>query len=802
MSKFLVTSGSHFDPFSYTDLATPIAQSVEAHNATQDAYDTISMETAALAQYLSENEDDSDARALYDSYMARLAALQNGLWERGYSSQARRDLSSARTDYFQKIGPLKGAIERRAKDSEAYWNLKHANPDMVMGRDPGSYGLNDYLRDTNFGRNWYSYNGKEFEAAVGAEIKARAAELKSKGKAANDPELPWVIERLETQGFTNTETNEASLVVDALIDRSQKEREAYYEKHGISLPVQILTESLISRYNTTGAREAGLDPLERNRLLGYGKSGFAQGVLGTTAKQYEDEVYKEDAEKRKMSYQSGLRINEQNNQAKLTRENMILEAMLKGGGDGTGVNTTGVPGATHMGSPVQLTAPTYEEYVKATEKQARKYQNGPVQLTSSDGKSSKPVYDEYEMANEVYGTKARESIRRQFGGYDIALSPKQNGQGFIYTAPDGSSFNLEIRTPDSSERSRYGLGTDPSAVIVYDKDSGEVWTAGTAKVNEAIRELNEQVAGYKAQNANTLPDLDDYLITPEQQKKMRENEEDFESTAPWSEFHEYMGAKNYDRMGSTISITGFERYDDKARENMGRALIASYNSMTASVGKKGKIGKDSRFAIHTVNKGGTTYSGDSTTDLASVLGVDKGTIDEKSILDVSVVLEDFIQGRGYAKDGSAPMVRFMTRNHPGTVFATEPIAFGTVADNLFNEPMRMMWNPHVSPESRIPAMSMSNMIAFILEPCFDPGAARRMSEQESRDWGWMANQLLGVDVNGDYYVPHFTRQDGRETPATAKEVASNKNLREKIEYAVTVKMAVPTMSKFLDAINR
>ena len=802
MAKFLITSGSHFDPFTYDELAKPVIQTVEAHNATQDAYDAISMETAALAQYLSENEDDTKARALYNNYMGRLQNLQNNLWNNGYSAAVRRDLSSARTGYFQEIGKLKNAIERRQKESDLYREMRLKDRDAIMGRDPGTYGLDDYLGDQNFGRDWYSYSGKEFEASVGAEVKARAAALKSKAAATRDPDLAWVINRLETEGFTNSETDEAGRVVDEVLNMTPEQRDAFYKSRNTSTPVQILVESLLNRYDSVGARDAELTDSERARLLGYGKAGFAQGVLGTKSVNYEDEVYKEDAEKRKMAYQSGLRMNEQDHQAQLTRGNMILEAMLKGGGNGSGLKTD-ANGNIQMGSAIQLTAPTYEEYVKSTERQSKYYRNGPIQLTGPDGTSSKTVFDEYQMADEVYGTKERESIRRQFGGYDIALSPKQNGDGFAYTAPDGTKFNLDIHTPDPDERKKYGLDKyGPSAVIVYDKDNKEVWEAGTESINRAIVELNNQVAGYKSQNS-TL-DLDKMMVTPKQQQEIRKNETGLEPTASWNEVHDYLNAMHYNRMGSTISITGFEKYNDDARENMGRAIKNQYDYFTASAGKNGKLGVDSRIAIHEVGKGGTVYSEGATTDLASVLGSKDGVINTKAITDVSVVLEDFMHGNYGAKDGSAPMVRFTTEKHPGKVFATEPIAFGPVADNIFNGLMPMSWNPQVSWESRqaYPYMSESNQIAFLLEPCFNPAAARRMTKQESEDWGYMANQILGTDANGDYLVPHFTRADGKETPATAKEVASNKNLREKIEYAVTVKLAVPTMGKFLDAVNK
>ena len=53
MSRFIVTSGSDFRPFSYDELIKPVRASAEAHAAIADAYDQLSMETAALGNYIS-----------------------------------------------------------------------------------------------------------------------------------------------------------------------------------------------------------------------------------------------------------------------------------------------------------------------------------------------------------------------------------------------------------------------------------------------------------------------------------------------------------------------------------------------------------------------------------------------------------------------------------------------------------------------------------------------------------------------------------------------------------------------------
>ena len=174
MAKYLVTSGSYYDPFTYDELAKPIAQTVEAHNAAQDVYDQLGMETSALERYITDNPGDQEAKRMYDSYMSRLSSLQDNLWRNGYNASTRRDLSAARTGYASNITRLQSAIQARQDRSKEYWDAKHKNPNLVTSGDPGLYGLDDYLHNENQGMDWFSYDSAQFEKEVYEEINARA----------------------------------------------------------------------------------------------------------------------------------------------------------------------------------------------------------------------------------------------------------------------------------------------------------------------------------------------------------------------------------------------------------------------------------------------------------------------------------------------------------------------------------------------------------------------------------------------------------------------------------------------------
>ena len=314
MPKFIVTSGSHFQPFTYDEMVKPLMQMAEAQNSAQDAYDLLSMETAALEDYLTENEDDAMARGLYNNYRQRLESLQNNLWGNGYTPQTRRDLALARTGYAQDIkGKLQNNIERRQAQSKAYWDMKHANPDMVMGRDPGSFGLDNYIQDPNFGNNWFAYSAKQFESEVGAEVEARAkgmlADLQDPNNVKKNPRLEAILTRVINQGVTNQETVLANAVVDDVYQLDENARRQYYLEHSTPDAVVIMSEALINRYNATGINDSDVIPSERKRLLDRGKAGFAKGVMQPKVDDIKDPEFELQMAIRKAQAESDIDFN-------------------------------------------------------------------------------------------------------------------------------------------------------------------------------------------------------------------------------------------------------------------------------------------------------------------------------------------------------------------------------------------------------------------------------------------------------------------------------------------------------------
>lgn len=310
MSRYIVTSGSHFDPFTYDELAKPLIQATEVHNATADAYDKLSMETGALERYITDNPGDSKARAIYDGYKQKLQSLQDNLWKNGITAQTRRDLAAARAGYANDISRLESAIKARQERSQEYWKKLHDNPNLVASTDPGSAGLDAYLDDDQYGQNWWSYDTAQFEKDMQMETKMRAQEilrgLTDPNGVVRNPKLAGQLTRVLGKGFTNGEISEASGIVDDVLNMSEGQRQEYYRDNNVNPMVQLLSESLINRYDATGIRNQEVSDADRTRLINRGKAGWTAGVAEPEIKDFSDPYFAQSMAYSQMRYKYNL----------------------------------------------------------------------------------------------------------------------------------------------------------------------------------------------------------------------------------------------------------------------------------------------------------------------------------------------------------------------------------------------------------------------------------------------------------------------------------------------------------------
>ena len=641
MAKYLVTNSSYFEPFTYDELAKPIIQTVEAHNAAQDAYDAISMETAALAQYLSQNKDDEEARKLYNDYMQRLVSLQNNLWERGYNAGTRKDLSSARTSYFQDMGQLKNAIERRQKESAAYYEAKRKNRDAVMGRDPGSYGLDYYLHDQNFGKDWYSYDSAQFEKDVSNEIKTRAQAIYNGLTDANgivrNPVLKQTMTRVINHGVTSEEVDAAGALVDDLINMPEKDRENYYKEHPeVSPVVQMLTEVLINRYDATGIRDYEVSDSEKQRLINRGKSGLAGGIMAPQIQDFEDPEYKLQMALREYQGKADIDVETARRKA----------ADIAAQQDNAPLAPIDTDTDRHPG----------DNYGVARKRYDKEFPKLPRTIITSEGQQ---VDTKEKAAEIVYSGELRRSYYKKLG-IDVGRDPNSlTSSGYITgvtTGADGQEYEIQYnpkaKLSGDSERGgiRYrpvGSKTDWSS-CPYSKKWTEEYREGRKKYEERLawykqnedeKELYKAAKGmdpdkqheiYERDNIGFMTPLTDYASV----------HFDRPDNNPNAVFNKHYVAQNGTDAGKlTLRLSGYlsnhlgfdggKPVDDKE--------IKTYHNTSRGIHKVSKSGGLSQDAV----QAGDAFRFDEDGNITNAKGV---IVTPESILDLS---NDGAIGSGY-----------------------------------------------------------------------------------------------------------------------------------------------------------
>lgn len=272
MPRFIVTTGSKYDPFTYDELAKPLMQMQEAQNASIESYEKLASDTAALERYITDNPEDSEAKAMYDNYTKNLQTLTDNLYNTGYNSDRRRELARAREGFNQDITRIATAIKDRQDRGLEYRKMKREHPEMILGKDPSTGGLNDYLRNPLYGTDYYSYSGTQFSQEVLAEAKARAAELMEDPRIIKDPKLKGYLTQIIDETFNNKQVDDAYAAA-----------RSYYNGKDISANLdptsKVLYDTLVTQMEHTGAPKAygeqRLTGDELIRLLDYGRIGLS-----------------------------------------------------------------------------------------------------------------------------------------------------------------------------------------------------------------------------------------------------------------------------------------------------------------------------------------------------------------------------------------------------------------------------------------------------------------------------------------------------------------------------------------------
>ena len=742
MAKFLVTNGSYFEPFTYDELAKPIMQTVEAHNAAQDAYDTLTSESEALRQYLLREPDDSQARLLYDSYMSKLDRLQNNLWKSGYNASTRRDLASARAGYASDITRLGTAIKARQDRSTEYWKTKHDHPDMIMGSDPGLEQLDKYLENDRFGQDYFSYSGTQFTNEVAADAKARAKEMLNDPKYINNPDLIGYITKITQTGFTSQQVQNAGDAVDAAL--------ASGDRSGISkLPIaeQILANVLLSHLDATGA-QGRVSGNEFRRLVEYGKNGLSHAV---GEKKYDELSDKEwDLEKQKEL--AGIKAG-------------------KGNGSGDGAGNPQGPGYSWNSLIEGLRSPGYDEFANKTKKQFRKYEDGKSYSVVKPDLTSENIDSPFAMAELVFNPEIRKTVRAKMGGLDVALP----AQDFWGTTKSKQKVQIPVAGKDDeyltlvtgklSDKDADRLGLEHGGVgLYYGKD--KLHDAATTKFNKARKEYQEYVQSFK--DANPDLDFEALSITPAKERKIREDYK-IDPRVDSSDVEAIVKAQEIQGDYSYATLGGSDNAFDYAKKNFAKQVINSHKHGKSNAG--GKLEPGSRYAFYKVGEGGMTVSQRGETELSKVLGDKYG---ENSFMEIYISPFNAAEGAGNGR----PKFRFTTNTDDSSVWQADASMLGDLVWNALKQPRyRNGW-------------SACDAIDYMLSPILHPGDVLAANDSNSNMWGELVMQMLN-DTSVPLYSasqisgPVISNAEGGFRFASAKDVVRSEALQDALYQAVT-----------------
>ena len=675
MGRYIVTTRSHFTPFSYDELVRPVVNQTMAHNAAQDYYDALSMDTEALDNYISkDDEDERMSREMYDTYRSKLAALQNELNANGYSARTRGQLSEARNGYANSILTLQKALNRRQEQSKLYWDTAHKDQDTIMGIDPGTYGLDKYLNDENFGSDWFSYSGKQFMQEVAAEVQARAKEYVD---MSYSHEVPGYITRIMNKGVTNKEINDA---VDAVRNGTTD---------SLTGASKLLADVLVSRINATGAQKGvNISDAQYNRFLDYGSLGMTAGVV--------DPEYKD----------------------------IKLDRTVSSGPRNT--NDTQVPVGPQSFAQ-QLMTGNYDEVRGTVNKMAEPIQ-GEVGIHTPEGLVT--VRSEAEATSVLYGGADVDDVMNKYG---LRINI---GAGDLFNTTDGHQYgtahtqagDISVRSTRLTRKQKKQAGLDPDkpafgieAFYNGDWQLHKEWTRdATEKLNnynkrqKYLADKNPDLAiGHRGAVGRMFDKLNhkhDIAVDPYEAKQLRKKSPNL------SDVSDSQILSLYTMQARLSNDTPAIIADENTRNILGQNLYNSWNRNLSNLSSK--EGRQSPFAFYKVAKNNVDYDEVGEKDITKILANSGKGYKNGDLAEVYAYPTDILRN----------MVRFTGTGNGA--WATNPESFGSIVA----EGVSSMRSPNPYADLRDERGIQYSPIEELMLPILHPEVVNRMTRKQKVDW--------------------------------------------------------------------
>lgn len=641
MASYLIPGTPSFTPFTYDELVKPIEHIQEQHDKAQEAYDTLNLETSALGDYISEQNDPITYQK-YNNYLQRLSELQNNLWTNGFTPQTNRDLSAARKGYAGDITAITKAIQTRQERSKEYWDARHKDPSLVTGNDPMQGSLDNYLGNLDYGQNWYSYSGNAFVSEVGADAKARASEMLRNPEIQKDPKLVGYLEAIMRTGFTNKEVDNAFNAVSSYYGQSDRNSTALSKAYSKLTPSErILADVLVSHVNSINA-EGNVSDDDFGRLLNYGRMGLSQAV----------------------------------GQAQVQFLQFLQDLNPTGSSADVLLPQTGT-GYTWGNIYERMTRQGYDKYERATRGTREKYADGKTYtLTKPDG-TAETFASDWALGRAVYGYSGRQNFLRDWG-LDVAMPGvdwKNDGrtrQVADITLSSGRKVRLSTGRLSNKDADRLGLPHGSVAVYAGKDNLNDTLTVG---FNKTKAKYEQQVEAWKKANPDFV--FEEYAITPKKEWKLRkDNNIDYHTS--FNDLEDVLTTKNQTADYVPATLVGTDPGFNRARGLVGERIIAGMNSI------KNQINEKSVEAFHKIDdNGNTTTEGKGITDPKKLFG---DSLNPDLLSYVTIQPEDIAVGKD--------RFRIMTKGAEG-IYSAPISLLGDDVEAALNNPTAAGYSPRV-----------------------------------------------------------------------------------------------------------
>lgn len=730
MAGFIVTSGSHFTPFTYDELVKPIQQFTDAQNTAAQSYSELMADSATLQNYI-DSEKDEETSKLYQGYMSKLKDLQDNLWSRGYNAGTVRDLAAARAGYSSDITRIAKAIENRQARSKEYWEMRHKNPDLVAGHDPGLSSLDKYLGNDTYGQDWYSYSGTELAKEVSADIASRANELLRDPQIMRNPQIAGYITRIMQKGFTNSEINRAGNAAKAYLEGDSS------ALNGLDAPSRIAADVLVSRMQSTGAKlgaEGNLSSDEYNRLFNYAMMGASSGIMAPDIKDFDDKNY---------NFQQQVNLENLRH-----RNNMELQGAKQ---DKSGKKASSDSAGYTFDSVLQTIqsqriAKTTAEVNKEFDSHFKRNEDGsiePVMVKLADGRTV-PVRSTEELTNYWINTPENAEVKEKFG-IDFELpygSTTDTRQKFTRKINGKNVLFVTGKLSDSQAKELGVTAKNPIAIMVENNGKLTVVPTATKDMNDLLKKHQDRKSKFEEDNKGNV-NFRKMTSTPKEMQEMaKDHGLDATGLTPSQVKSAVLAKDAFSTQQSPAVIASSNSDMSKLRDDILSTIVDSFYTGSASSGTDSKDGKGKSkkpFAFYRAH--GLDFDERGTTKLDEVFGTLKeGRPKSGSISSVVMYPHDIEKG----------MVRIVTPH--GQFGVKLEMMQSILADTVSNQDFQTVMSAAMFPLQR-------------------PDEILRMSEED--------NQMLSAKIAtmlGQNHAPVYATSNGLQY-ITLKDVVENPDMR-------------------------